>query len=309
MKFKDFFKKENIVPFIKNTLIVMLGTFILALGTETCIIPSGLDIGGVSGIAICFVYANINIEPELVITILCWILFFLGLIFLGWSFSTQTIVSTITYPIFLYLINYLLNKFSFLSIIDSPSLESNMPMTLLICSILGGILVGAGCAVAFIGGGSTGGVDIITFIICKYIPRIKSSHMIFVIDALIILAGFIVNPIHDVVLAFLGILSAFIGAVVIDKVFIGSTQSFIAQIITDKHIEITDDVIKELERTTTIVDVEGGYTKKNQKMVMVSFTIREYSKIINIVAKNDKKAFMTIGRAHEINGEGFKPIK
>ena len=51
--FKNF-TKENTLKLISNTLLVLLGTFILAMGTEMFIIPQELDTGGVSGIAICF---------------------------------------------------------------------------------------------------------------------------------------------------------------------------------------------------------------------------------------------------------------
>ena len=43
-------------------------------------------------------------------------------------------------------------------------------------------------------------------------------------------------------------------------------------------------------------------------MVMLSFTMKQYSQVIGIVSRNDPNAFLTINSAHEINGEGFKPL-
>ena len=40
-------------------------------------------------------------------------------------------------------------------------------------------------------------------------------------------------------------------------------------------------------------------------MLMVSFTVNQYAEILAVVNKYDKNAFMTIHRAHEINGEGW----
>ncbi|MBP5342697.1 YitT family protein [bacterium] len=306
--FKNF-TKENTLKLISNTLLVLLGTFILAMGTEMFIIPQELDTGGVSGIAICFKYAGIEFSTEIIIGIIGWILFFLGLIFLGWSFSAQTLISTITYPLFLLLINFICSKYSFLLIAESQSLAGNPALITLLSSLFGGILVGAGCAITFVGGGSTGGVDIITFIICKYFKRIKSSASIFIIDAIIVILGFIINKDHDIALCLEGVFSAFIAALVVDRIFVGQSDSFAAYIITDKYQEITDEVINKLNRTTSILDIEGGYTKEMKKMLIVSFTIRQYTQVMSIITRYDRKAFTIIHRTHEIDGEGFKELK
>ena len=95
----------------------------------------------------------------------------------------------------------------------------------------------------------------------------------------------------------------------IDKLFIGSSKTFVAYIVTDKYKEITEEVIKLLDRTTSTFDVEGGYSKQMKKMVMVSFTMFQYANLISIIARNDRDAFVTIHKAHEINGEGFEPLE
>ena len=110
------------------------------------------------------------------------------------------------------------------------------------------------------------------------------------------------------VVSLLGITSAFICAIVIDKIFLGETKAFIAQIITPKYEEINNEVISRLDRTTTIIDCLGGYSKENKKIVMVSFSVREYRDLISIVSIYDKDAFITIHRAHEINGLGWNEL-
>jgi uncharacterized membrane-anchored protein YitT (DUF2179 family) len=90
-----------------------------------------------------------------------------------------------------------------------------------------------------------------------------------------------------------------------DKVFIGGQSAFVAHIITSKPDEINRLVIDKLDRTSTIMDVTGGYSGEGKKMLMVSFTMKEYSELMNIINKTDKEAFMTVNQAHEINGEGW----
>ena len=310
-KIKEQFSKINLKS-LKNFGLVVLGTFILAVAIELFILPASLNTGGVSGIAICFEYAGVTTEfftTEVIISIFTWLLFFLGLIFLGWKFSLKTLVSTIFYPIFIFLLEWLVKNVDWLLIVNSPSLIGREAMAQLLCSIFGGACVGIGIAITFLGGGSTGGVDVITFILCKYIKKLKSSVSIFAIDALIIILGVVVNPTHDLALALLGVLSAFIAALMVDKLFIGSSKSFVAYVVTDKYKELTEAIITELDRTTSILDIEGGYSKEMKKMVMVSFTMFQYSNLISLITRLDKKAFVTVHKAHEINGEGFSPLE
>lgn len=304
--------KKEWMNSIKNFLLIVAGTFVLAIATELFILPANLNTGGISGIAMLFQYAGLTtgfFTTEVIITIFTWGLFIVGLIFLGWKFSLQTLVSTIFYPIFIFFLEWLVGKWDWLLITNSVSLIGSDAVAQLMCAIFGGAFVGAGIAITFLGGGSTGGVDIITFILCKYIKTLKSSISIFAIDATIVILGVIVNPNHDLALALLGVLSAFVAAMMIDKLFIGSSKSFVAYIVTEKYEKITNEIINVLDRTTSILDIEGGYSKTMKKMVMVSFTMRQYSQLMGIITSNDRKAFVTIHQAHEINGEGFTPLE
>ena len=87
--------------------------------------------------------------------------------------------------------------------------------------------------------------------------------------------------------------------------FLGSSRSFIAHIISEKCDEINKEITGNIDRGSTIIDVTGGYTGKPRRMLMVSFTMNQYSEIINAVNKIDKNAFVTVHQAREINGEGW----
>ena len=295
--------KKQLINTIKNFLIVILGTAILAFGTAIFIVPFDLITGGVSGIAI--ILSNLiplNLSIDFYISILTWSLFILGLIFLGKQFAAKTLVSSLFYPVFFSLFYKLVDP-NILNGIFVPQNSQYQDIAVLIASIFGGVLVGLGCALSFLGGGSTGGVDILAFMICKWFKRLKSTHVIFAIDAIVIIMG--VFAIGDIVLSLLGIISAFVCSMLIDKVFLGSSTAYVAQIVTDKSALICNQVINKMDRTATIVDAKGAYTGSTKQIVIVSFSIREYSTLINIVNQTDSKAFVTVYRAHETHGEGW----
>ena len=301
------FAKNDILRWLKQVALVLLGTIVLSFGCAVFIIPFELVSGGATGLAIVIdaILPNeifgINVTVDLIVGALVWVLFFIGLIVLGWEFAAKTLLSTIVYPVGVSLFMNLTSANVLGGFFDLTNHGSDL--ALLVAALFGGLCVGTGCALTFLGGGSTGGVDVIAFVICKVFKSWKSSVVIFAVDASIIVLG--VFAVGDFVVTLLGIISAFIGAAVIDRVFLGRSQAFTAEIVTDKYLELNDIIINEIDRTSTIIDVEGGYSREKKKLLRVTFSMRQYADIINAVNKVDKHAFVSINRAHEISGAGW----
>ncbi len=296
---KRLFKDEKQI--IKSIVLTVFGTLLLSFGTAVFILPYKLVTGGISGLSI-IVNSFLPIGEQLLITVFTVGIYVFGLVFLNRSFAVKTLLSTIIYPVGVAVFSNIASPDFMRGFFYIPASEYSQ-IGILLASLFGGILIGAGCAITFLGGGSTGGVDIIAFIICKYFKRAKSSTVIFYIDAFIIAAGVFTS--HNIVITLLGIICAFMTAIVIDKIFLGQTRAFVATIVSTQYELINENIIKRLDRTTTIVDTVGGYTKSEGKMLMFSFTMNQYATLINIINQCDKYAFVTIYPAHEINGEGF----
>ena len=80
----------------RNILLVVMGTLILAFGTAVFILPFDLVAGGMSGLAIVIdkvLPFDDILTVDVIITILTWLLFFLGLIFFGKDFAAKTLIS------------------------------------------------------------------------------------------------------------------------------------------------------------------------------------------------------------------------
>lgn len=288
----------------RNILLVVVGTLILAFGTAVFILPYDLVAGGMSGMAIV-IDAIIPAEfltVDLIITILTWALFFLGFIIFGKAFAAKTLISAIVYP---------MGTTLFLKLVDPNVLgglfylqgSEYTELPLIIAVMVGGALVGIGCSITFFSGGSTGGTDIIAFILCKIFKRLKSSTAMFLTDVSIVLLGIFVTK--NLILSLLGVVTAMIIAIVIDKVFLGGTAAFVAQIVTDYGEEVNRAIIDEAGRTSTIFEVRGGYSGKEKKMLTVTFSMRHYTLLMDVVRRVDPAAFITVWRAHEIHGEGW----
>ena len=295
------FKIESPKLLLKNISFTVLGTLLLSFATSVFILPYDLVVGGMSGLAILF-NAIFPFGKEVWVTIVSISLYLLGLIFLSKDFALKTLISAIVYPAGVAIFSYLASPDVLNGLLYLPG-SGYGGIDILLAALFGGIFTGAGCAITFLGGGSTGGVDILAFIFCKYVKKAKKAHALFAFDALIVLTALFV--LHDLVLILLGIICAFVTALVIDKIFLGENRAFIAHVISDASENINREIIEKIDRTSTIITAKGGYTGKEHQMLMVTFTINQYADLMNIINQNDKRAFVTIHPAHEINGEGF----
>ena len=302
--------KKDLILLLKNTGLVLTGTFVLAFGIAMFIFPFDLVTGGISGIGIILDRATDNLPllqnvgADAYSSIVNWVLFGLGLLILGKRFALNTLISTVFYPVALYLSEYIVQDSPLSRFLDLQNCSPEYyNIALIVATVFGGACIGAGCAFTFLGGGSTGGVDVIALALCKYIKKLKSSVAFFICDTAIIIIG--IYAVNNIILSLLGIISAFICAISVDKLFLGESSAFIAHIVSDKYNEINRAVIDKLSRTTTIVDAVGGYSGEDKKLVIVTFDMRQYPAFTQIISTIDKSAFVTVHRAHEINGEGW----
>ena len=296
--------QREVWKYTRNVVLVIVGTLILAFGTAVFLLPFDLVAGGMSGLAIVIdaIIPSEIITVDRVIAVLTWLLFFVGLLIFGKAFAAKTFISAFLYPIGIAL---------FLKLTDPRVLggvfclqaSEYKELPLILAATVGGALIGIGCALTFLSGGSTGGTDILAFVLCKIFKRLKSSTAIFLIDVAIILFGVFLS--QDLILSLLGIVSAMITAAVIDKIFLGGTSALVGQIVTEHTEEINQEVIDLMGRSTTILKATGGYSKRKKQMVMVSFSMRQYTLLMDIVRRADPGAFVTVWCAHEIRGEGW----
>lgn len=316
-KFKDMSKKDKLI-YIFRIFAVVLGTIIVALGNLLFLVPLDINAGGLSGIGIIvrfFVPDNFKVlSYNIIIWSLSIILWILGRIFIGREFAYKTLLSTIVFPLsnsFFTMVPGVADGINFLAdLIKTAGNEGEMVTAgnYLLCGIFGGVFVGTGVAITFVGGGSTGGVDVLTFLIEKF-THIKQSVASFIVDGTIVVVGIctLVTVKPEMLISCLsGIISAFITSVAIEVIYVGSQSNYQADIISDKWEEISRYVQDELERGATIISAKGGYHGDERIILRVVIDKRQYEKLKKQIAEIDPKAFVTYTQTHATFGEGFK---
>lgn len=333
-KWKELSKKEQNI-FVLNCFLVLFGNISLAFGTAIFLTKLDIVAGGLSGIGIIVqhfvgnttVFTGVlgqifgNTIIDLVVFICTWILWVIGLFAVGRDFAMKTLASAIIYPFALSLfirvpafVN-IAENISYFGIADTTYLDAIKngsefaPISnLLLCGIFGGFFIGVGVGLNFLGGGSTGGVDVIIAIVNKY-TGIKESFISFAIDGLVILLGMFLiqrNGKFNIVPSLCGILSAFITAVAMDFVLNQFTISYQLDVISEQWELISAYAQDELGRGATVIRAEGGYKGDNRVILRIVFDKSQYNRLKRYIARVDPKAFVTITQTNAVYGEGFK---
>ena len=325
--------KKTVLKNAWHVFLVVVGTLILAFGSGCFLVPFNIISGGVTGFSLLL---KDFIPVDISAAILTWALFFLGLLFLGFKFSVTTLISTILYPVVLSLVlrlglaediagliihgeiqqwaltNQGIDWLSADGVIIDTLLSTVNTGKILICGLLGGACVGVGCSLTFIGGGSTGGLDILSFIINKF-TGIKQSVLFFATDSIIVGVGLIVDLVKQdstlFVAGLIGIIAAFICSFMVEVVYVSKEGAFNVDVITDKPEEIIEYARNEVNRSATVFKVQGAYSKEEKTMVRITFNRREYMKIKDGIAKIDPHSFATFSQTMLVGGLGFTKIK
>lgn len=288
---------------IHSYILVAIGTFVLAFGSVIFLAKCELVAGGISGIAIVIQhFVDINIYDYAVAGLMA-ITWLIGLIFVGKSFALRTLFSTALYIGFTFLFNRIefFNHLAetFAGTVDGGTTEVG---NFILCGVFGGVFVGGGVSITFIGGGSTGGVDVFQVILRKYL-QIKESISSFIIDASIIVIGMIAMKMW--IPALCGLLSCVVTAALVEIVYIKHQTSYQVDIISSHWKEINEYAQKVLDRGTTIIHAEGGYKGEERIILRIVFDRMQYDKIRDFIATVDPNAFITFTQTNAVYGEGF----
>jgi len=271
---------------LTDLTLVVLGNFILALGVQTFVLPYEILSGGVAGIAVAISRLT-GISSELLIILLIGILFVLGSFFLGRKFTVHTALSSVLYPLFL----------SFLS---TQNLVTHTEP--LLASLYGGLIAGLGVGLVFRTGASTGGMDVPPMIIHKY-THIDLAKLVLVTDLLTVLLGWYVYGIEAVLIGFISVWAT---SFAINKVLLfGGLEADSVMIVSQKHTEIIAQIHDQLDRGSTLLSAQGGFSHVDRPVILTVIYKRQYPELIKILAEIDPTAFIIVTDAKEVKGNGF----
>ncbi len=277
-------KVNKVFVQIFEMLLVLIGCAVLAVSFNVLLAPNQIASGGVVGLSV-IIKELFGLEPAITQWLLNIPLFILGLLVLGKGFGVKTIIATLTFPLFILLTNRL-----------EPLTQNPM-----LACIFGGLGVGIGLGIVFRSKGSTGGFSILAQILQKY-WGLSIGNAIMIIDVMVILTSCFVFSIEKGLYA---LIALFITGKAIDFVQLGFTYSKVAFVISEEYEAISHVILNNLDRGVTKLPGFGGYTGKDQTVLMVVMASTEIVLFKALVKDLDPHAFIIISDTNEVLGRGF----
>lgn len=253
------FQKKRAIVF--SYIVITFGLAIYTFAWAAFLLPAQIVGGGVSGISSILYYAaGVGIPIGILNLVFNAILLVIGFKVLGSKFGANTIYGIIGSSLFFILWQQVLHVENLFVVEEFGNF---------MCAIIGGALCGMGIGMTFSMGGNSGGTDIIALILSKYY-NISPGKVIMYLDIVIIGCSFFVShKLENVVFGYIVMVTM---TYVLDMVLDGNKQSYQIMVFSAKNAEIGDTVTKEVGRGATLLEAEGCYSHKGQKVLLMLVT-------------------------------------
>ncbi len=273
-------------------LLITIGAILQALSIRLFVVPAHLVNGGIGGLAqLINFYTGFPIGVMILIGNI-------PLLLLGWRhlggrrFAIRTAYAVLVVAFFTdFLVLFL----------PAEGLSTDLVLN----TLYGGVISGVGYGLVYRGHGTSGGTDILVRIINNW-RSIPLSQSYLITDSLIMLLGGLTYSWRNALYA---IIMLFISGIAAEVTTEGPNVVRTAFIITTNPDDVSRLILTDLERGVTSLDATGVYTGTKRFMLYCVITRSEVSVLKSLVLEADPDAFIVIGQAHEVLGEGFRPRK
>lgn len=263
---------------------IILGALIGGAAYPLFMTPNKIAPGGITGIAT--ILNHLFHWPVGTVTLIMNIpLFLISYRAMGRIFAFRSLVATLFFTLF----------------IDVLPLQ---PMTTdpLLGALYGGVMLGAGLGLIMRGGATTGGSDMVARMVNKRFQFISTGSFLFAIDfAVVVSAGFLIGATE----ALYSLICIFLSARIMDTIIIGFSSNKACFIISSRWQEISDRIMRDMDRGVTQLTARGAYTGAERPTLLCVIGRSEIMALKRILREEDEKAFVIIVEAHEAIGDGF----
>lgn len=271
-------------------LLIIVGTALMATAITSCFDAAGLVTGGFSGISILVkagtksLYGN-GIPLWVTNLVLNIPVFLLAAKIKGIAFVKKALLGDLSLTVWL-------------AVLPAWKLSGDF----LLVALYGGLLQGVGIGLVFLGGGTTGGTDLLAAIIQNFMRHYSIAQIMQFVDGAVVLVGMYVFGVERALYA---IIAVYLVTKVSDGIIEGLKFSKSVYIITEKPDEVSRMVMEDLDRGITGISAKGMYSGQDKLMLFCVVGKKELVHLKEMIDEIDPNAFVIVGDAREVHGEGF----
>ena len=281
-------RRKRIFTFLTDILFYIAGGFIYSTAVLLFLSENGISPGGLTGIATILNYL-FSLPIGAVVFVLNIPLLAAAFIKFGGIFIAKTAVATAIMSLTLDISGLFL-----------PTIKIDP----ILAALFGGLLMGLGLSLFMLRGATTGGTDIIAKLINRRFPHLTVGRLMLAADAAVVAATALVYK--NIESALYAVIAIYTSSRVMDVILYGADRGKIIYVITDNSKELSDSIMSLLNRGVTLLNVTGAYTGAQRQMLMCTVRRNEVAAVCRLAAECDKNAFIIVGEAGEVLGEGFK---
>lgn len=268
----------------------LLGSCLYAVSVSVFSAPNHIAPGGVTGLATIFntlFHTPIgSIALLLNLPVMIW-----AMLEISYQVVIKTIIAIVVSSVIIDV-----------SALFLPAYHGNA----MLAAIFAGVLEGVGLALIFLRGGTTGGTDMVARLLNRRFPHLSMGKLMLSVDLVVItISAFVYWSIESVLYALIVI---FVATRVIDAILYGMDigTGKLLYIISDQGQQISSRIIEVLSRGVTVLQGHGAYSGEQRDVLFCAVRKYEVHRALQLVREIDKRAFIIIGDAGQITGEGFR---
>ncbi|MEG1519586.1 MAG: YitT family protein [Clostridia bacterium] len=286
--------KEKLQINYMNVLFLIIAGIVNATGVILLLVPGKVIDGGFSGTSVLFAELT-HIHVSIFLTVLNLPLFFIGYKKLGFQFIIYSSVAVLAYAGMSYIYQTVLEL--------DKVVFALMGQDILLASIFGGIVSGAGSGMTIRFGGAIDGVEAMAILLSKKMGVTVGQ---FVMMYNLVIYVFASIALKNLAVGMYSVISYAIGLKVVDFIVDGFDKGKGFTIVTDKGREVAKAISDEMGRGITVVDGKGFYSDKSKTMLICVVNRFESVRLKAIIAKIDVNAFISINDISEVVGDKVK---
>ena len=274
-----------------SAAIVTAGNLLYALTIKLFVLPTGLVMGGTTGLGLTANYLT-GVPISAFVLAFNMVMLLLGLCVLGRRFAATTLLSSFIYPLALEFWQRLLGDYV-------------LTKDVMLCTLFAGLGVGVSLGLVIRAGASTGGMDIPPLILNRLFRAPVSVCMYFFDMCILLSQGLFQSPEK----LLYGVVLVMIYTMVLDKMLLMGTSRIEIKVVSEKSEEIRQAILQDLNRGVTLIQTESGYLRQNAQLVLSALSSRELPKAEKLIHQIDPECFLMVSRISEVKGRGFSMQK
>ncbi len=272
-----------------STPVLLLASFVSALGVNLFLVPANLAPGGITGIGII---AESLAPIPLSVTIFLGnaILLSIGYRELGgWNTVIMSAIFATAFSINIELTS---------SFVPAGGLSDER----LLNALYGGAVNGIAGGMVYRTGSTMGGSSVLSRMLNNRFGIPTSTGYLYVDSVVILAAGLVFGWEASL----FSLITLVVDGFVADYVLEGPSLIRIVTIITDKPVAVSNSIMAELSRGVTSWTGQGRYTSQSHEVLFITVSRSQVNQLQRIVDEADPYAFVVVGQGHVAYGGGFK---